>query len=505
MIQPSSDGGPLWRRWLPLVVLLAAAYALFANTFANDWTLDDLVVIVNNPDVQSLKGFWADSYPGRPLRELSFLLDHAFFGLRPAGWHIQSIFWHGLNAYLVFLLLRRLRLGSSLAWIAALVFLAHPLQVEVVANVANRKDSLALSFILLSVLAYGEAFRRGGRRAPWIALALVLTLVALLAKQNAIVLPLVYAAYELAFVPSPERLLMRRPRAAAVAVALLFVAGLAWYWGFGGRQMHMQAMPEVMAKMNKSFSGESIQPYFLLMFKSWGFMFCRLVFPFDLGPEYVFPAPRGWGDPWVAATLAGVGAYLVALLLSLRRKPVVFFALSWLGLFWLPTSNLWPLAYFAADRYLYTPSVGFCLLVALLLGSFRRVPTVVGGGLAFVLVAFLAVLTWQQNGVWRSNETLWTQAARVNPESTTALNNLGMVYMQQKEWGRALEPLQKAAANFNDPMPYYNLGQVYENQGDLEKAVANYRLFLAFNDPQYRQLASQLRQRLYLRHGVVLR
>jgi hypothetical protein len=82
---------------LTFVIFIVLAYCIFANTFANEWTMDDFPVIVKNHDVQSFHAFLKNSRPGRPLRELTFLLDHAFFGLNPMGYHIQQIFWLGLH------------------------------------------------------------------------------------------------------------------------------------------------------------------------------------------------------------------------------------------------------------------------------------------------------------------------------------------------------------------------------------------------------------------------
>ena len=131
---------------IALLILLAVAFAIFANTFGAEWSYDDYPVIVENPDVLSLSNFFANSYPGRPLREVTFLLDHALFGMQPMGWHIQHVFWHGLCAWLVWLLAMRLDFGRTVAWLAALLFLVHPLQVEVVANISHRKESLAVAF-----------------------------------------------------------------------------------------------------------------------------------------------------------------------------------------------------------------------------------------------------------------------------------------------------------------------------------------------------------------------
>lgn len=487
----------------PALILMAGAFILYANTFGNAWTLDDYPVIVNNPDVRSLGGFLKDAYPGRPLRELTFLLDHSLFGLQPFGYHFQNIFWHGLNAGLVFALALRLGGGRLLAWTAALLFLAHPVQVEVVANISHRKDSLALAFSLLSLLAYTQAFAAQRKKGLWMAVAALLAGVAFTAKQNALALPLVFCAYEAAFLSPEERFLLRRKGVFISLLAAGMVAALAWFWAFGGQERYLEALPGVMAKMNQGFDG--VEPYCLLVLKSWTFMFLKLLAPVNLAAEYLFAVPEWWGDPWVLSTLGICLLYGASLFLVRSRAPLVFLALVWAGALWLPTSNLWPFSYFAADRYLYAPSVGFFLVFAALLKArLARIPSARIALLA-ALVVVLSLLTWRQNGVWHSRMTLWGQAVKVNPESTTALNNLGSVYKQRGELQKALEYYKRAADNFNDPMPYFNLGEVYEELGNRDKALFYYRNFLAFNDPRYRGKAMGLRQRIYRKYGVILK
>ena len=146
-----------------LLLLLLAAFALFANTFGAEWNYDDFPVIVDNPDVLSFANFFKDQFPGRPLREFTFVIDHALFGMAPAGWHIQHIFWHAFCAWLLWLLAVRLDFGRTVAWITSLFFLVHPLQVETVANLSHRKESLALVFSLLALLVVVGLIGERGR------------------------------------------------------------------------------------------------------------------------------------------------------------------------------------------------------------------------------------------------------------------------------------------------------------------------------------------------------
>jgi len=121
--------------------------------------MDDFPVILENPAIQSLSLFINKSNFMRPLRELSLLVDYQLFGFNAPGYHIQQIFWHALNAVLLFHLIIQIGLRQRTAWIASLLFIAHPVHVEVVANISHRKDSLALAFGMLSLLAYNQSFR----------------------------------------------------------------------------------------------------------------------------------------------------------------------------------------------------------------------------------------------------------------------------------------------------------------------------------------------------------
>ncbi len=450
-------------------LFLLLAYLLFSNTFGNAWTYDDGPVIVQNPDVRSISGFLQDSYPGRPLRELTYLVDYFLFGLNPAGWHIQNIFWHALNSSLLFVLVRALGGGRSVAWVASLLFVAHPIQVEVVANISHRKDSLALAFSLFSVLSYMEIFRAGRRRWRWLFVALGFAGLACLGKENALVLPLVFIAYELGFVSPERRMLLRGYRWLPPLLALAGIGGgISWYVFGGGREIYLLGAQGLFSKMNAT-SGVEEWEYFLTVCKSWGFMLRRLFAPSDLAIEYAFAIPRSLFDPWVMFALAGIFCSGLLLWVARKRCPLLFFGLAWSGLFWLPVSNLWPSAYFAADRYLYAPSVGFCLGAAWLLHRFggRRLAI----GLSGAMLVGLMTLTWQQNLVWQSQFSLYSQAVKVSPQSPYALNNLGVYLWKRGERQKALTVIEKAAQN-----PFYyeaqvNMVNLCEWMGDLERAA----------------------------------
>jgi len=130
------------------------AFLVYVPSFDAAWLMDDFPVILNNPDIRSLGNFWSNSYPGRPLREVTFFFDYQMFGFKSFGYHFQHIVWHGLTVFLVFYVAIRLGFSQLSAFFASLLFLVHPIQVEVLANISHRKDILSLAFCLLSFSSY---------------------------------------------------------------------------------------------------------------------------------------------------------------------------------------------------------------------------------------------------------------------------------------------------------------------------------------------------------------
>ncbi|UCD35331.1 MAG: hypothetical protein JSU90_00445 [Nitrospiraceae bacterium] len=469
--------------------------------------MDDFPVIVTNPDIQSISSFLANNRPDRPLREITFLIDHAFFELNPRGYHIQQIFWHCLNAFLIFSIAFRMSGTKAVAWITALLFLVHPVQVEVVAQVSHRKESLALAFSLLSLLAYMRSFEVRRHKILWIAAAIALTLTANLAKETAMVLPFIFLAYEATFIPGKERILLKYPALVLLVLIISAVVCALWLQSIGG-------IETIRAKMHLSLivhaghlTQSELQTWYPMIFKSWIFMVLKLLFPHDLAIEYVYPMPDSWWNPWVISAIFVVLLYVLSLYFAYRRYPIAFFALVWFAAFYIPASNLLPLSYFAADRYLYIPSFGFFLLLGLffnyLFSKFR-----IASLTSFLLIiAILSVLTWKQNQIWQSTLTLYSNAVRVSPASAFALSNLGWEYYHRYDIKRSLSLLKKATeVNPYLPMPYYNLASIYEFFGDKEKALYYYFKSLSFSHYMpgfFEPTAQSIRKKLREQYGIM--
>ena len=491
-----------------IALLVAAVFLLYARTFGYGWNYDDFMVIVDNPDVRSWGEFWQDSYQGRPLRELTFLLDHALFGYEPRWWHLQNIFWHALNGMLVYWLLLRLDVGRLAAFLAAGFFLLHPLQVEVVASTSHRKDTLAVAASLGALLAYLQVY--AGRRSwLWGGLALICYLLAISAKQTAVLLPALWLVYDRFFLPEDRRLLVRPcwtrclPWGTAVAAA----GFLLWVMLGGGLGLYLESAGYLLAKV-QDFSEPSIGGYLRLLLTAWSFMALRIVWPANLAVEYLTPPAVGWGTPWVLAGLLLVLGGSIAFVVAWRRGLALpILAGCWMFLLWAPAANLFPfaLAYPAADRYFYSVLLGVGILLAWggeRLCRSKGLLLAIGGVALFALF----LVSWRQVPVWASEESVYLHALEVSPGNSFVLNELGKIAEKRGDAAGAMSYYRAAVeASPRNVAAHYNLGQLYERAGFMDRALEHYQLFLLDNSPDYQETARALAERLRRERGVIFK
>lgn len=488
----------------PYLLLVLVAFALYAESFGHQWAMDDHVVVVQNQDIRSWSGFLQDNYPGRPLRELTYLLDYKLFGLNPAGYHFQNLLWHGLNASLLVLVVKALGAGSVVAWCAGLLFLLHPINVEVVANISHRKDSLMLFFVQLGLLALIRFYRSSNylqkiKTAGFMGLFVTL---ASFAKQAAAGFLPLGLGYELTHVDPKNRVFLKNRKVIWVASAAIVIFAIVWYLRVWQGDHFQESIVGSLIKL-KVYSGWNNELYLLVILKSLAFMTLRLVWPFSLAMEYVFDVPSGWLDLWVLSGVSLLAVAGLSLCFLNRRMPLITLGLVWVVAFWLPVSNLlWPVAYFAADRYMYACSAGFAIILASTVTKLFLSKKTMFYVLVVFLISGMGYLTWQQNRVWQDELHLFEQALKVSPGSTQALMGLGVEHMEAGQFNMAQSYFEKAATDFNDSKSLYFLGQVYEEKGDVKAALRYYQRFIMMNEPRYRAEVMSLRNHLRKKYGI---
>ncbi len=422
-----------------------------------------------------------------PVTLLVLALEHRAFGLDPFAFHLTSVLLHGANALLAVLLLRHaLGLEPAVAFLAGALFALHPLHVEAVAWVAERKELLASAFTLLSLLAWSRFAET--RRAAWYAGCALALALALLSKPMAVTAPLVM-------------LLLDHHRGRPFSlVAKLPLFALALAVGLGS--LFTQAPTE-----GERFAIFSLSPLqrLGLAFESLAFYTSKLLFPPPQSAYYDIDLVRVEPFRWALAALV-----LLALGAASARRPGAGNAARFGLLFYLatlaPVAKLVPFGGNSLfnDRYAYLPSLGLLLALALPFGPLLRrgargrIPALVGAGL------LLAVLGGQTRGyarVWRDSEALWSDVLAKFPGTSLALNHLGRHYLDaQGDLERSLALFEAALrARPESLAPLLNLAEVRGRRGELAAAEEGYRRALALAPDQME--ARRRAGRFYLESG----
>jgi len=419
-----------------------------------------------------------------PLTWLSYAADIVLYGLdKPWGFHLTNLILHALNTGLLVLVLHRLTRRLWLSTIVAALFAVHPLHVESVGWVAERKDVLFTFFMFLALWAYSDYVRRPS---IWRYLLVTAAFVAgLMSKPMILTLPFVLLFLD--FWPL-NRLSWRAVLEKIPLLALTVASILITYdaQSKGGAVRAEESLPFA-TRLNHAI-------YAYVMYQAKTFW----PPPGTLVPFYPLPDRGGTEIPplLIQAMFVFLLAMTTAAALLHRKWP--YLVVGWLIYVWTlgPVIGLVQVGkQIMADRYTYVPLIGvFVALVWLLddLASRVRGLRWVGLGLAALVVAGLSVLTWQQQAMWRDSRTVWEAVLRLYPKCATALNNMGHYWsgssvdaVSPPDIDKAIEYYSRAVESApTDYLANCNLANNLMKKGRLKEAEAYYQRVLAMK-PTY--------------------
>jgi protein O-mannosyl-transferase len=464
--------------------------------------------------------------PYQPLSWMSLGLDYLIWGMNPAGYHLTSLLFHAANAVFFYFISRRMlvilwpqapnqarwKLSTAAAF-AALFFSVHPLRVESVAWLTERRDVVSGFFFLATVYCYLRANTNlDSQSRGWFAAALTCYILSLLGKATAITLPIVLLIldiFPLRRLDGDPRTWWAVPSGEILREKLLFVlpAILFALIAFLG-QRHVSAI-----KSLETFGFESrvVQALFAAGFYIW-----RTIIPVNLSPLYEIPPDFSFWDPVVLSGAALATGFSVTVFVFRRRWPAGLaswiYSLAMLG----PVLGLVSTGpQLAADRYTYLSFLSWAVLAGagllFITRSAVRAHTVLAAHVtAIIIVAVFSLLTWRQTMVWRDTGTLWSHALKLNanssiahynlarflashgerekamthyrealsirPDDAEVHNNLGLLLALNGQTAESLKEFEAAVQSDSGyAKAFFNLGRVYAISGDLDKAVENYQ------------------------------
>ena len=419
---------------LPLLALLLLPFLVYSGIFGHNfiYNWDDYPYVLENEAIRGftlphLREAFTRYFVGNyaPVHILSYVLDYTIWGLRPAGYLFENVLLHAVNGVLFYLLCCRLLKSRPAAFVAALLFACHPVQVETVAWIAQRKNLLAMCFTLLALSQF-IAWRESGRRGPYL-LSLACLALALLSKSVAVVFPVIAILYDICFHPQ-ERLLPRlRDKLPFLAVA----AGVAL--------LALTSQQEQLGGGRRGYPGGTPLTALYSMLPVLAGYVRDCVFPRDLLPFYMTPIRTAPDAAVVAALLFALGLALLGVWLLRRdRRLFFFYALFFLCL--LPVSQIVPLIPLKTDRYLYFPLLGFAGLAGGLFGEILRTfprYRVLSAALVAALLLPLPFLSHRQASFWQNDITLWEYTVGKDPDNQVGWLMLMKGYTHRGDGGAA--------------------------------------------------------------------
>lgn len=480
---------------LLVIFTIAAFYPALHNGFLD---YDDDTLYLNNPAFRGLgpkqlrwmfTTFLMGHY--QPLTWVTLGLDYVIWGMNPFGYHLTNLILHVLNAILFYFLALRLisfaiPRGEDFAAVigaaaAAIFFSIHPMRVESVAWLTERRDVLSGAFVLLTLHAYLTAAQTESpaARKKWLALALGAYALSLLSKAVGMTLPVIFLILDVyplrRLGGGRERWYGREVREVWLEKLPFFLLALVAAATAAVAQHDSHAMANL--------SQYGIAPRVAQIFYSFVFYFWKTIVPASLLPMY---EPAADFNPFQTVYFA------CALFVAAASAALVFFRKVWpAGLaVWLsylimilPVSGIAQSGpQFVAVRYSYLACLGFALLagagVAYVWRRWRAATsamTAVAATLALMIVG-LTYLTRQQVWIWHDTETLWRYVLAVEPRSSVAHNDLGNILVKRGEMKASIEEYRQAIRfKPRSGIYHFNLANVLVNQGQTDEAIEEYR------------------------------
>lgn len=511
----------------------------YANSLENEFTnWDDEDLIVNNHrirslDLENIKKIFTFKFEGgtyQPFRVLSYAIDYRFWKFNPVGYHLHSIFLHMIASIFLYLsfirVLPQIRhclftgtvrqeekyvLMQLTAFLTALLFAIHPVNVEAVTWLSSRKYVLLGAFSFSSFYFFIRSSEADSYNFFYNVISILLFIAAAFSSPFGVVLPGLFFLFLYCRDNShnPIHVVWKNRKALIFYIVIGTIVFLMLWYRLVGHD----------GAVVKFHYGGKIWNTLVSMLQMLFDYARNFLCPLWLNNRYVdYTYTSFWNIYKIPSGLILIVALLIFVLWSWKKGNKVFlFCLGWFVISWLPASNIIPISTMMADRYIYIGSAG-CFLAAsygLILGfsySLREPPVLLLSNLIsfkwfqclFLVLIIAAVvscvtLTIKRNRVWNNSGTLWTDSLKKDNDNFMAYTNLGTyLYKKRGDADKALEFYAKAhRLSPGVILPLENSGYVFTSIGKYEKAIPAYKKILEI-DPEYLSAHGMLGQIYYL-------
>jgi Flp pilus assembly protein TadD len=519
-------------------LIFAFSFLLYANTLTHGFVLDDAIVITDNmyttKGVEGIPGILSkETFFGffkvegketlvsggryRPMTLVLFAMVYQVAGASPFVFHLLTILLFAATCVVLYrtLLLLLAPRGDDYAalfsWLAALLFAAHPIHTEVVANIKGCDEIVTLLGSLATLYFVVKAYDTG--RSKWSILAAVVFFLSCLSKENAVtfvaVIPLALWVFRGASVPA---IVKNMAPVFASFLVFFFIRGAILNWKFGGAPMELMNNPYLKIQGTNwvAFTGaEKLATIFYTLWKYVQLLVVPHPLTHDYYPRVIDIMTFSNVIVWLSVALYFGMAYYAVSGIG-KRDPLRFGILYYLLTLSIVSNFVFPVGTNMGERFAFMPSVGFCMAAASLLYYFRSKMNNIKVllGIFGLIILLFSVKTITRNPAWASNEKLFFSDVKTSANSAKIQNACGGVLFEKasKETNeiRRSDLCNQAIPHLNRAIQIYpNYSDAYVSRGgahyylkEYDEAIADYRraVELASNDPRWKTyLALSLR------------
>ncbi len=484
------------KKYLTLTLILVVTFFCFYPCLdAGFVTWDDGRYVLNNPKIRSIDfdnivTIFKEFNPGYsyvPLTTFSFAVEYHFFKLDPFYYHLNNLLLHLLVVALVFFFALQCNLSLVAAGIAAFIFGIHPIHVESVAWVSERKDVLYSLFYMLALIQYVRYCKYNKISGYW--WSLFFGCFSVFSKSMAVSLPLILLLCDWYFKRKWSfKILLEKVPYFIYIIPMSYISYLYMQPFYDKNPWQTQFFQEVMNWV-------------------WCFTFYlkKFIFPYVLIIVYPFPKNVSFFNPQYLMSFWGMYFIIWSLVKFKKARFYIFsFMFYFLSIFFLLQHKNVDTR-LVNDRFMYLPSLGFCLLIGDLFFKFlnkKSLKKSVRLGFIAIILAVTVLLcfkTFQQTKIWRDDLSLWKHNIAHHPYHMFYVNR-GLLYQKQGKLNLAVSDYENALKNNpNNPAANNNLGNIYKGRGDYEAAFKYFSRAIE-SDPEFKY-AYQNRARLYYQQG----
>ncbi|OIO34246.1 MAG: hypothetical protein AUJ70_01565 [Candidatus Omnitrophica bacterium CG1_02_40_15] len=451
------------RLFIPLIIL--AGIFSYLNSIHNEFIWDDEDFVLKNSTVKDwhkwptvftenmIHGARKGSNFYRPLQSLTHGFDYMVWKDKPLGHHVSNIIFHILAGVAAYLMLRKI-FSINIAFLAALFFIIHPVQTEVVTYISGRSDAMAAFFVMLTIIFFEKNLLA----------AIVAFILSLMSKESALIGPcllMVYLLFKNGSVKPYSKKLF-----------LLFLIM------FGYCTLRLTVLD-----FSKTVSGNLPQPFFYVplwirfctFLKALPVYFSILLWPFGLHMERQMDLAQSIFEPQVfSGFLMLAGIFFIAYRIR-KFNMAMLFSACWFFIALFPNSNIIPINALIYEHWLYLPSLGFFITAAWIIEELLKQGKILKYAVIFITISIGLFYMWrtiERNKEWRDHISFYESTIKYVPNSARLHNNLAMAYSDK---GRAEDAIDeyKMAVRLGDyyPQTHFNLSNIYIAKGDYKSAM----------------------------------